>query len=301
MAGEGGGATDLQLVEEAAEAAIVDFREPVDDRSPRRLGGLVRRPRRRRTSSNPSRRRSAPARAHHGLVRGRRRWHRGAARCLARNPSLPGLPLLGNPGNTLTDATPSCANCLEPGFQRAGLRAMPRYAEFGQNTFVGSPAQAQAHVSSPTAGGLFSVFAWFDFDEGGGAVFELRLSVLGGIRDVLRRGTCASGQRPAPCSARLRCPRGRALLTACARDPGPSLMAVAGDGPALLEWRQAHSGREGVRFARCSLLDAVMLVCETVALLDEEEQKAMEVKPWYALALAQTQRADDRVELPQRE
>lgn len=78
-------------------------------------------------------------------------------------------------------------------------------------------------------------------------------------------------------------------------------MAVAGDGPALLEWRQAHSGREGVRFARCSLLDAVMLVCETVALLDEEEQKAMEVKPWYALALAQTQRADDRVELPQRE
>jgi hypothetical protein len=77
---------------------------------------------------------------------------------------------------------------------------MPQYAEFGQNTFVGSPAQAQAHVSSPTAQGFFAIFAWFDFEEGGGAVFELRLSVLGGITDVLRRGACTwpAPPRPAP-------------------------------------------------------------------------------------------------------
>jgi hypothetical protein len=80
---------------------------------------------------------------------------------------------------------------------------------------------------------------------------------------------------------------GRSLLDAatplgsqCVRGPGPSLMAVAANGPALLEWRQTHSGREGVRFARCSLLDAVTLVRETVALLDQEGQKAMEIKPW---------------------
>ncbi len=64
---------------------------------------------------------------------------------------------------------------------RVGQRlGMPHYAEYGQNTFVGSQAQAQAHVSSPTARGFFAIFAWFDFKEGGGAVLEQRLSVLSG-------------------------------------------------------------------------------------------------------------------------
>ena len=64
------------------------------------------------------------------------------------------------------------------------------------------------------------------------------------------------------------------------RELGPSLMAVAANGPELLEWRQTHSGREGVRFARCSMLDAVTLVRETVALLDDEGHKSMQLKPW---------------------
>jgi hypothetical protein len=38
---------------------------------------------------------------------------------------------------------------------------MPRYAEFGTNTFVGSPSGlAQAYASSPTPQGYFAVLAW---------------------------------------------------------------------------------------------------------------------------------------------
>lgn len=65
---------------------------------------------------------------------------------------------------------------------------MPHYAEFGTNTFVGSPAQAEAWASSPTAQGFFAVIAWFDFEEGGGGIFEIRLHVLEGVKEVLRRG-----------------------------------------------------------------------------------------------------------------
>lgn len=102
-----------------------------------------------------------------------------------------------------------------------GRRGMPRYAEFGVNTFVGSPSsRAEAYTSSPTPQGYFAVLAWcvretcsfqawppcvttfggvacaeretclnrFDFEEGGAAVFELRLHVLQGVVDILRRG-----------------------------------------------------------------------------------------------------------------
>jgi hypothetical protein len=65
---------------------------------------------------------------------------------------------------------------------------MPRYAEFGINTFVGSPAQGEAYASSPTPRGFFSVLAWFDFESPGCAVFELRVHLVEGVKDVLRRG-----------------------------------------------------------------------------------------------------------------
>ena len=65
---------------------------------------------------------------------------------------------------------------------------MPHYAEFGINTFVGSPAQGEAYVSSPTPRGFFSVLAWFDFESPGCAVFELRVHLVEGVKDVLRRG-----------------------------------------------------------------------------------------------------------------
>jgi hypothetical protein len=126
---------------------------------------------------------------------------------------------------------------------------MTRHAEYGHTTFVGTPAQAEAHVSSPTAQGYFAVFAWFDFEEGGGAVFEIRLHVLGGIKDVLRRG--------------------------------PSALARSKDGPDLLQWRLKYSEREGVRYTKCSVLDAALLIRETVALLPASEQREMEVQPWW--------------------
>ena len=38
---------------------------------------------------------------------------------------------------------------------------MPRYAEFGVNTFVGSPSgKAEAYASSATPQGYFAVLAW---------------------------------------------------------------------------------------------------------------------------------------------
>ena len=126
---------------------------------------------------------------------------------------------------------------------------MPRYSEFGTNTFVGSPAQAECHVSSPTVQGYFSVLGWFDFEEGGGAVFELRMHMLEGVKEVLRQG--------------------------------PSVMAHAGNGPSILQWRKNMAEREGIRYTRCSVLDAVCLVRETTALLSYSKQKAMELKPWY--------------------
>ena len=89
---------------------------------------------------------------------------------------------------------------------------MVRHAEFGANTFMGTPAEAEAHVSSPTAQGYFAIFAWFDYEEGGGAVFELRLHMQAGIQDVLRRG--------------------------------PSLTALAHEGPGLLQERLRHAERE---------------------------------------------------------
>ena len=113
---------------------------------------------------------------------------------------------------------------------------MVRHAEFGANTFMGTPAEAEAHVSSPTAQGYFAIFAWFDYEEGGGAVFELRLHMQAGIQDVLRRG--------------------------------PSLTALAHEGPGLLQERLRHAEREGVRFCPCSVLDAALLVRETLALLE---------------------------------
>ena len=53
------------------------------------------------------------------------------------------------------------------------------------------------------------------------------------------------------------------------------------DGPDLLKWRQQHSEREGVRYTGCSILDAALLVRETVARLPEDELIAMELKPWF--------------------
>ena len=126
---------------------------------------------------------------------------------------------------------------------------MVRHAEFGANTFMGTPAEAEAHVSSPTAQGYFAIFAWFDYEEGGGAVFELRLHMQAGIQDVLRRG--------------------------------PSLTALAHEGPGLLQERLRHAEREGVRFCPCSVLDAALLVRETLALLPAAEQSALELKPWF--------------------
>lgn len=52
------------------------------------------------------------------------------------------------------------------------------------------------------------------------------------------------------------------------------------DGPDILEWRKKHSEREGVRYAKCSILDAALLVRETVARLSDNEQMAMELKHW---------------------
>lgn len=52
------------------------------------------------------------------------------------------------------------------------------------------------------------------------------------------------------------------------------------DGPDILQWRQKHSEREGVRYAKCSILDAALLVKETVAQLPDDVQMAMEFKHW---------------------
>lgn len=65
-------------------------------------------------------------------------------------------------------------------------------------------------------------------------------------------------------------------------------MAHAEDGVQILKWRQKHSEREGVRYTKCSVLDAALLMRETTATLGYGKQKAMELKPWCVCMLLKT-------------
>ena len=157
---------------------------------------------------------------------------------------------------------------------------MPRYAEFGINTFVGSPAQGEAYASSPTPRGFFSVLAWFDFESPGCAVFELRVHLVEGVKDVLRRGSYLASH----------CTQEADLFTQLLQldhlfykhthyIAGPSVHAVATDFE-IIQLRQKQCEREGVRYTKCSVLDAAFLVQETLELLPEKELGAMQLQPW---------------------
>ena len=158
---------------------------------------------------------------------------------------------------------------------------MPHYAEFGINTFVGSPAQGEAYVSSPTPRGFFSVLAWFDFESPGCAVFELRVHLVEGVKDVLRRGLLSSF------SLHTRADLFTHLLQLdhlfykhTQYIAGPSVHAVATDFSEIMQLRQKQCEREGVRYTKCSVLDAAFLVQETLELLPEKELGAMQLQPW---------------------
>ena len=65
---------------------------------------------------------------------------------------------------------------------------MPRNAEHSPNTFVASPTDRSACVSSYTSDAEWFAFFSFIFEDGGVAIFELRVHVQIGIRRALQLG-----------------------------------------------------------------------------------------------------------------
>jgi hypothetical protein len=122
---------------------------------------------------------------------------------------------------------------------------MPRNAEHSPNTFIASPTDCSACVSSCTPDAEWFAFFSFIFEDGGVAIFELRVHVQTGVRRALQRG--------------------------------PALSVKQDDILELLEWRKKRLMPDGVKFLQVTPIVAKQLVDSAI---ESCGQTLLDKQPW---------------------
>jgi len=122
---------------------------------------------------------------------------------------------------------------------------MPRNAEHSPNTFIASPTDCSACVSSCTPDAEWFAFFSFIFEDGGVAIFELRVHVQTGVRRALQRG--------------------------------PALFVKQDDILELLEWRKKRLLPDGVKFLQVTPIVAKQLVDSAI---ESCGQTLLDKQPW---------------------